>query len=103
MTQIERPIWCNDQTCIPLNCFNMEGDTDEKYASCIGKLQQPANHGKVKAINDLSWCMLSQGQTRWLINQDDCISFVILMAGVLKRAGKPFPKWLLEELNCWAI
>ena len=100
----QRPYWCPDQMCTPLSCFNVTGDgTETGNASCIGKLLKPIDHGNLRRVNDLSWCMLSEGKSQWFINQEDCISFVILIAVALKRAGKPLPKWLIESLPKWGI
>jgi len=102
VTECERPIWCCDENCRPLNAFNVEGDHDQT-GMCLGRLETATNHGSLKGINDLSWCVLSEGRSRLLVNKDDLISFMILFAAGLKRAGKPLPKWVAEEIQKFCL
>ena len=93
---VENPKWCqHQQECEALNAFEL----DDNSGMCIGKLKTPADHGNLKGINDLSWCVLSQGCSRLLVNNDDLISFIILFASGAQRAGKPLPHWIAGEME----
>ena len=67
------------------------------YGACIGRMAEATAHGSVD--NDWRWCMNSHGESEWHINYDDCVSFVLLLAGACKNAGKHLPEFLIENIR----
>lgn len=91
----DRPDWCPDKKCKPLTSA---ASTDaEKTGSCMGKLAQPTDHGRSKAINDKSWCVMSGNLSRLMVNNDDFEFFIYQMAMACKFDGLPLTFTFLKS------
>lgn len=91
---MQRPKFCPDITCTPINSF-LGGDTQ----FCFGKLAKAGDHGNIKALNDLSWCLDSGGFSRWLLNRDDLITFFVASAKALRDTNQAYPDWVKEHIR----
>ena len=62
--------------------------------TCMGRVPVEQNARVTKGLDDLSWCVQSQGVRRWLMSRDDVVTFHLRAARAMVLAGQPLPRWL---------
>lgn len=97
--EIQKPGWCKDKNCSPLVNLGVEPPRTDNFATCVGKLDEPGDHGDKQGVNDLQWCIRSEGFTCLQINQHDCIAFTLLLMEALHKDNQPFPQWMIDHMQ----